>query len=78
MTTYTSNQLLIKFGSAVAALSKKLQKKESDEVNRAWKVVEKAVKAHSKDFEALDEFKSLITYLKTSGYIDPRGDIWKP
>ena len=64
MTAYTSNQLLNKFGSAVAALSKRLKQKERDEVNRAWQVVEKAVKSNSKDFEALEEYKSLIVYIK--------------
>ena len=64
MTAYTSNQLLNKFGSAVLALSKILKQKERDEVNRAWQVVEKAVKANSKDFEALEEYQSLIVYIK--------------
>ena len=81
MKTYpanNSNQLAKKFGDAVKAFasSKALSNEKKVELLQSWQVVENAINSRSNDFEALAQYKSLVTYLKTSGVIDPHGREW--
>jgi hypothetical protein len=75
-----SNQLIKKFGDAVKAFAtlKELPNDKKKELIQAWQVVETAINSRSNDFEALAQYKSLVTYLKTSGVIDPNGREWNP